>query len=76
MADRLARAGVAAEINFHTNENEAGFFRACADRGVRIALGSDSHDLAEVGEFYPHLEVLKRAGIGPERFAAALFFPG
>jgi histidinol phosphatase-like PHP family hydrolase len=76
MADRLARAGVAAEINFHTNENEAGFFRACADRGVRIALGSDSHDLAEVGEFYPHLEVLKRAGIAPEQFAAALFFPG
>jgi histidinol phosphatase-like PHP family hydrolase len=76
MAERLARAGVAAEINFHTNENEPLFFRACADAGVKIALGSDSHDLAEVGEFYPHLEVLKRAGIAPERLGDVLFWPG
>jgi Icc protein len=75
MAERLARAGVAAEINFHTNTNEPAFIRECVARGVRIALGSDSHDLAEVGEFYPHLEVLKQAGVSPDQYGDVLFSP-
>ena len=75
LAERLARAGVAAEINFHTNENDPLFFRECVDRGVKIALGTDSHDLAEVGELYPHLEVLRRAGITEDQFPSVLFHP-
>lgn len=76
MAERLARAGVAAEINFHTNTCEPAFIRECAARGVRIALGTDSHDLAEVGELFPHLEVLKRASVSPEQYGDVLFSPG
>jgi histidinol phosphatase-like PHP family hydrolase len=76
MAGRLASAGVAAEINFHTNENDPRFFRECVERGVKIALGSDSHDLAEVGEFYPHLEVLRKAGLSADRYRDILFWPG
>ena len=75
MAGRLARAGVAAEINFHTNTNNPRFFRECVDRGAKIALGTDSHDLAEVGELVPHLEVLKQAGITPDQFPSVLFYP-
>jgi histidinol phosphatase-like PHP family hydrolase len=67
---------VAAEINFHTNENDPRFFRECVERGVKIALGSDSHDLAEVGEFYPHLEVLRKAGLSADRYRDILFWPG
>jgi len=76
VADMLAQAGVAAEINFHTNEPEPEFFRICAERGVRIALGSDSHEVSEVGEFVPHLRVLAAAGIAPADFPRLLFTPG
>jgi histidinol phosphatase-like PHP family hydrolase len=75
LANLLATGGVAAEINFHTNEPEPAFFRACAERGVRIALGSDSHELAEVGEFLPHVRVLEAAGIAPADYERVLFRP-
>jgi histidinol phosphatase-like PHP family hydrolase len=76
LLDRLVRRGVAAEINFHINENDPAFFRECVRRGVRIALGTDSHDLAQVAELHPHLEVLKRAGVSPDQFDRVLFRPG
>ena len=47
----------------------------CAERGVRIALGSDSHEVSEVGEFVPHLRVLAAAGIEPADFPRLLFTP-
>lgn len=76
MAEQLARAGVAAEINFHVNENNPAFIRECVGRGVKIALGTDSHDLAEVAELHPHLEVLRQAGVLPDQFDRVLFRPG
>jgi histidinol phosphatase-like PHP family hydrolase len=63
MARLLAEHGVAAEINFHTNQPDPRFIRDCVEQGVRIALGSDSHDIVEVGEFAPHLQVLEQAGV-------------
>jgi histidinol phosphatase-like PHP family hydrolase/predicted MPP superfamily phosphohydrolase len=72
MAHLLAKYGVAAEINFHTNEPDPDFFRCCIEEGVPIALGSDSHALYEVGEFAPHLDVLRRAGAA-ERLENVLF---
>ncbi len=64
MAQLLKAHGVAAEINFHTNEPDPDFFRCCIEEGVPIALGSDSHALYEVGEFAPNLDVLRQAGAG------------
>ncbi len=64
MAQLLAAHGAAAEINFHTNEPNPDFFRCCLEEGVPIALGSDAHALYEVGEFAPHLNVLRQAGVG------------
>lgn len=61
VAEMLAANGVAAEINFHTNEPDPAFFALCVEHGAKIALGSDSHGLWEVGEFAPHLEVLTKA---------------
>lgn len=60
--DLLRHAGVAAEINFHTNDPDPRFVRMCIDAGVPLVFGSDSHNLYEVGEFYPHLELLRQAG--------------
>ncbi len=61
LADLLALAGVAAEINFHGNQSDPAFFATCLERGAKISLGSDAHELYEVGSFWPHLEVLRQA---------------
>lgn len=53
---------VAAEINFHHNQPDPVFTRKCIDAGVKIAFGSDSHNLYEVGFFQPHLRFLREIG--------------
>ena len=57
--DILKHYGTAVEINYHTNEPPAEFFRMCIENGIKLSLGSDSHNLYEVGEFYPHLKFLQ-----------------
>ena len=73
VADILCDSGVALEINYHTHTPDPKFIEICAKKGVTCALASDSHDLAEVGEFYPHMQVLKQAGITPKMYPEALF---
>ncbi len=73
VADLLADSGVAAEINFHTNTPDPEFIGICAAKGVKLALASDSHALEEVGEFWPHVNVLRQAGITPKMFPDMLF---
>ena len=73
VADLLADSGVAAEVNFHAHQPDAEFIRQCFGKGVKIALASDAHDLAEVGEFWPHVNVLRQAGITPKMFPETLF---
>ena len=59
----LKRTGVASELNFHTNEPHAAFVQMCIESGVPLSLGSDAHNLYEVGEFYPHLALLRSTGV-------------
>lgn len=59
VVDILKRYGTAVEINYHTNEPPPEFFRMCVENGVKLSLGSDSHNLYEVGEFYAHLKLLQ-----------------
>lgn len=63
MAKVLKRTGVAAEINFHTNEPTPEFVQMCVESGIKLTFGSDAHDLWEVGEFFGHLQLLKNLGI-------------
>jgi histidinol phosphatase-like PHP family hydrolase len=62
VADLLKTNDIAAELNFHTNEPPAKFVEICLNEGVKLSLGSDSHNLYEVGEFYPHLQLLDSLG--------------
>jgi histidinol phosphatase-like PHP family hydrolase len=71
----LARAGVAAEINYHINQPELPFIRECLARGVKLALGTDAHDLAEVGELWPHLRALREAGVVDTDLSRVLYSP-
>jgi len=74
VAEMLAEYKVAAELNFHTNEPDPEFFRICLEEGVPIALGSDSHALYEVGEFAPHIELLRKLGVDGN-LKDVLFYP-
>jgi histidinol phosphatase-like PHP family hydrolase/calcineurin-like phosphoesterase family protein len=60
VVDILKRHGTAVEINYHTNEPPAEFFRMCIENGIKLSLGSDSHNLYEVGEFYANLKFLQK----------------
>ena len=59
----LASRGVAAEINFHTNQPDPVFFRLCLERGVKLSVGSDSHAIASVGDLGPHIALLRDLGV-------------
>jgi histidinol phosphatase-like PHP family hydrolase len=73
VAQLLADGNVAAEVNFHTNRPDPEFIRICVEKGVKIALASDTHELGELGEFWPHVNVLRQAGITPKMFPDVLF---
>lgn len=63
VAERLVRAGVAAEINFHTNFPPEEFILEVLRRGGKISFGTDSHNLYEAGYLTPHWEFCRRIGI-------------
>lgn len=66
VAELLAHYKVAAEINYHHHIPDPAFFKICVEQGVKLALGSDTHELGEAGEFWPHIKLLKSIGLGPE----------
>ena len=59
----LKQTNTAAEINFHTNEPPADFFRLCIANCVKLTLGSDAHNLYEIGDFALHLDFLRQCGV-------------
>ncbi len=65
LARLLAETQVAAEINFHANFPDEEFFRLCLEEGVKLALGSDAHNLFEVGYLLPHVKFLNSLGVDP-----------
>jgi histidinol phosphatase-like PHP family hydrolase len=58
----MKEAGVAAEINFHTNEPTPEFVRQCIEAGIPLTFGGDAHNLYEIGDFALHLDLVRRAG--------------
>ena len=54
---------MAAEINCHAGYRPSPeFFALCLKHGVKLSLGTDSHNLYEVGFIMPHLRILKAVG--------------
>lgn len=68
--DRIARSGVAAEINTSGIDNELGAWQPCPpvlsmliEAGVPITLGSDSHAASHVGRYFAEaIDYLKKCG--------------
>ncbi|MEE8392503.1 MAG: PHP domain-containing protein [Anaerolineae bacterium] len=71
----LAQSGVAAELNFHWNKPDPRFIEMCLSHGVKIALATDSHDLAEVGELSLHINLLRQLGICERDLPDVLYQP-
>lgn len=65
-AKLLKEYNTAAEINFHTNEPPVDFIRECLEVGVKFSLGSDSHNMAEIGDFSYHLSLFDDIGFSGE----------
>lgn len=63
VAEMLAAEGVAAEVNFHTNQPDPAFFRICLERGVRLSIGSDAHNLTQIGDLREHVLFLEKLGV-------------
>ena len=63
---------VAAEMNFHSQQDEAGFIEKCINSGVKLCLSSDSHNMYEVGELWPHLKMLEKIGVKADCFNRVL----
>jgi histidinol phosphatase-like PHP family hydrolase len=66
VAKLLRDHGVAAEVNFHNNAPPPTFVRLCLELSVKLSFGSDTHNLFEIGEFTPHLQLLKDIGFNGE----------
>ncbi len=56
----LKKYPVAAEMNFHTQQPSVKFVQMCLDEDIELSFGSDSHNLSEVGELWPHLRFLEK----------------
>lgn len=63
MIDILKENNMVAEINFHGQVTSPMFLNTCLDAGVKVVFGSDSHHYREVGEFYPHLNLIRECGL-------------
>ncbi len=66
---------VAAEINFHTQVTTPEFVTLCLNEGVKLALGSDSHNQYEVAELSPHLALLRECGCRDSDLPQVLWRP-
>jgi len=73
MAKMLRAYGVAAELNFHTNNPDPDFFSVCLEEGVKISPGTDTHNMLEAGEFNQHLKLLETIGISGDMLAGVLY---
>lgn len=73
MAKMLKGYGVAAELNFHTNRPDPEFFAACIEEGVKISLGTDTHNILEAGDFHQHLALLKTIGVSEDMLGSMLY---
>jgi histidinol phosphatase-like PHP family hydrolase len=66
--------GVALEINSHNYPDpDVHFIRTCVDEGVKLSLGTDTHRIAEFGDFSIQKKILSEAGISEDKLDDVIF---
>jgi len=69
--------GVAIEINSHNYPDpDVDFIRTCVDEGVKLSLGTDTHRIAEFGDFSIQKRILAEAGISEKMMDEVIFKRG
>ncbi len=65
---------IAIEINSHNYPDpDVQFIRLCIDEGVKLSIGTDTHRIAEFGDFSMQKGILSEAGINESMFDDILF---
>ena len=73
--DKAVSRGIALEINGHSQKDpDAAFVKEAIARGAKLALGTDTHALKELGDFSWHLELLRQCGIETEEELKKILF--
>ncbi|MFP4250641.1 MAG: PHP domain-containing protein [Armatimonadota bacterium] len=69
--------GFALEINAHKQfpREDVAMVRMALERGVTIAIGTDTHRTEEFGDFTYHEQILREAGLDPASWDRHLFRP-
>jgi DNA polymerase (family 10) len=71
---RAKERGIAIEINSHSQKDpDERFVRTCIDEEVKLAMGTDTHDIAEIGEFSHQRTLLTNLGIREEQIDPLVF---
>jgi histidinol phosphatase-like PHP family hydrolase len=66
--------GIAIEVNSHTQRDPDPYFvRMCIDEGVKLAMGTDTHNIAEIGDFTHHKALFKELGISDDELDSLIF---
>jgi histidinol phosphatase-like PHP family hydrolase len=71
---RAKERGIAIEINSHTQRDPDEYFvRTCIDEGVKLAMGTDTHNIIEIGDFSHHKALLAEIGVREEEIDSLVF---
>ena len=74
IVQQAKKNGIAIEINSHTQRDPYGMFiQPCIDAGVKLAMGTDTHNIMEMGDFSYHRELLERHGVREEEMDSIMF---
>jgi len=74
IVQRAKKNGIAIEINSHSQRDPDGLFvQPCINAGVKLAMGTDTHNIIEMGNFSYHKELLARHGVREEKMDSLVF---
>lgn len=71
---RAKQRGIAIEINSHTQRDpDIYFVKKCLDEGIKLAMGTDTHSIEEIGDFTHHKALFTELGISLHELDSILF---
>ena len=74
IVQRAKERGIAIEINSHSQRDPDEFFvQTCIDEGVKLAMGTDTHNIAEIGDFSYQIAILSKLGVSEEEMDSLIF---
>lgn len=74
IVNRAREKGIAIEVNSHTQRDPDPYFvKMCIDEGVKLAMGTDTHEISEIGDFSHHKSLFAELGIPPDQLDSLMF---